>query len=534
MELFIDILLSVRRRLGVKHGAGLFVLLAGSAAAGAAAGEAPASVQTFTVVNSGEHAIWRVHASPTPDDSWGEDRLGEATIPPGGEHVVPMDAYGDQCRFDVKITGAQDATVHRYDVDLCEIDRIVYPPDAPGGTPAAPAPVQSFTVVNSGEHDVWTVHASPTSDDSWGEDRLGMATVPPGGEHVVPMDAYGDQCRFDVRIAGAQGAMVHRYDDVDLCEIDRIVYPPDAPGGTPAAPAPVQSFTVVNSGEHDVWTVHASPTSDDSWGEDRLGMAIVPPGGEHVVPMDGYGDRCRFDVRIAGPMDTMTHEYDDVDLCEIDRIVYPPDADDTVGPNRNPIVGTAFLVSADGMLMTNWHVVEDCGQVVAGDLGAAREIASDEDIDVSLLRLEAPNDGEAHDFARFRSMPKVRMGEEVVVFGYPLGHIMSRYGTVAKGVVGALSGHKENVTEYQIMVPIHPGNSGSPLLDRNGHVIGVVTSGLTEAQSIGYATKADVLQAFLETHHVRFETAESTDEGRISVPDIVDQAIRYTVPVRCG
>ena len=111
---------------------------------------------------------------------------------------------------------------------------------------------------------------------------------------------------------------------------------------------------------------------------------------------------------------------------------------------------------------------------------------------------------------------------------------MSRYGTVAKGVVGALSGHKENINEYQIMVPTHPGNSGSPLLDRNGHVIGIVTSGLMEAQSIGYAAKANVLQAFLETHHVPFETAESTDESRISVPDIVDRAIRYTVPVRCG
>ena len=367
MEFLVDTSLSVRYRFGVKHGACLLVLLAGSTAVGAAV---PASPQTFTVVNSSDYDIWTIHASPTSDDSWGDDRLGAATVPAGGEHVVAMEGYGDQCRFDVRIAGRQGATIHRYDdMDLCEIDRIVYPPPASGGTIEGTASVQTFTVVNSSDHDIWTIHASPTSDDSWGDDRLGAATVPAGGEHVVAMEGYGDQCRFDVKIADLLDTMIHEYHDMDLCEIDRIVYPPPVSGGTGEGTVSVQTFTVVNSSDHDIWTIYASPTSDDSWGDDRLGAATVPAGGEHVVAMEGYGDQCRFDVKIADLLDMMIHEYHDMDLCEIDRIVYPPPSP---GPSRNPIVGTAFMISADGMLITNWHIVENCGQVVAGDLGATR------------------------------------------------------------------------------------------------------------------------------------------------------------------
>ena len=110
---------------------------------------------------------------------------------------------------------------------------------------------------------------------------------------------------------------------------------------------------------------------------------------------------------------------------------------------------------------------------------------------------------------------------------------MSRYGTVSNGIIASLSGHNGDIRDYQISAPTHGGNSGGPLLDSSGHAIGVVSSRLdaTEAENVSYAIKLNVVQEFLESHHIEFITKPSDSD--LSIPDIVERAKGYTLPIAC-
>ena len=116
----------------------------------------------------------------------------------------------------------------------------------------------------------------------------------------------------------------------------------------------------------------------------------------------------------------------------------------------------------------------------------------------------------------------VRLGEPVAAFGFPLAALLSSAGNFTRGDVTALSGLGDDTRFFQISVPVQPGNSGGPLLDARGNLIGIVTGKLNalkvmEAtggdlpQNVNFAIKAPVLTNFLEANQITFRGGANYD-----------------------
>lgn len=184
--------------------------------------------------------------------------------------------------------------------------------------------------------------------------------------------------------------------------------------------------------------------------------------------------------------------------------------------------GSGFIVG-EGRVLTNNHVVAGCSRMAArnaaGQRVAARVVAVDPRRDLALLTVPAGL-GPA---VVFRDSPPVQRGENVVTYGYPLSGLLSSGPTLTTGTISALSGLRDNPLHFQISAPVQPGNSGGPLLDAQGHVVGVVVSKLNAAriaemtggdipQNVNFAIKGPEAAAFLAGRQSPVQHAASGGE----------------------
>ena len=204
--------------------------------------------------------------------------------------------------------------------------------------------------------------------------------------------------------------------------------------------------------------------------------------------------------------------------------------------------GTGFVV-AEGKLLTNRHVIAQCSRVVARD-GAGERIparvqASDRERDLAVLNVGASIGPPLV----FRSAPPVRRGEYVITYGFPLSGLLSSGPSLTTGNISALAGLRDNPTNFQISAAVQPGNSGGPLFDSRGNVIGVVVSKLNAArvaqltggdipQNVNFAVKGTEALAFLAENGVRPLLASSIGEEKR--PDEIDAVANpSTVSLQC-
>jgi serine protease Do len=143
--------------------------------------------------------------------------------------------------------------------------------------------------------------------------------------------------------------------------------------------------------------------------------------------------------------------------------------------------------------------------------------------------------------------PKRRIGvfksgkAKNVVYGFPLTGVLASGGNVATGNVTALAGLGNDSRFLQISAPVQPGNSGGPLLDRNGTVVGIVVAKLNALsiasatgdipQNVNFAIKASVAAAFLDAQRVTH--TESAGAAALSTPDLAERAKAFTIQVIC-
>jgi S1-C subfamily serine protease len=160
--------------------------------------------------------------------------------------------------------------------------------------------------------------------------------------------------------------------------------------------------------------------------------------------------------------------------------------------------GTGFVVSADGTIVTNLHVIARMKQprVKLPDgrsFDAVSVIGYDKERDLAILRIPATG----LPVLPLGDSRKVRVGQRVIAFGTPLGYS----GTTTTGIVSAIRRHPKlpDARLLQTDAPINPGSSGGPLVDTKGRAVGVVTSMIYNAQSLGFAVPVDELRRLLKS-----------------------------------
>jgi S1-C subfamily serine protease len=221
------------------------------------------------------------------------------------------------------------------------------------------------------------------------------------------------------------------------------------------------------------------------------------------------------------------------------RQTRPPAASSQADPRRTTRIssGSAFYVTRSGHALTSAHVVDTC-QTILVDGRRATLVVSDPALDVALLLVQ----GESRSSPlSFRSDPPLRVGEEVVAIGFPLHGLLSDEINVTTGVVSALRGIGSDPRVIQVSSPVLPGNSGGPLLDAQGLVVGLVASKLNAAsvfqstgdipQNVAFAVRGSFLREFLIQADIKSEA--STMTRRNSTADIAQAARRSMVRVSC-
>ncbi|BDG71901.1 S1C family serine protease [Roseomonas fluvialis] len=202
--------------------------------------------------------------------------------------------------------------------------------------------------------------------------------------------------------------------------------------------------------------------------------------------------------------------------------------------------GTGFVV-APRQIMTNQHVVDGCTAMTArlpgGQEIAATVIAADTQRDLALLRTDA----DAGPVLPFRRAAEMRRGESVVTYGFPLAGLLSSGPTLTTGDVSALAGLGDNARQIQISAPVQQGNSGGPLLDLRGHVVGVIVSKLNAQriaqatgdipQNVNFAVKHTEAVDFMREHGVQPQL-EETGTMRTAA-EIGELAHASTLFLRC-
>jgi S1-C subfamily serine protease len=187
-------------------------------------------------------------------------------------------------------------------------------------------------------------------------------------------------------------------------------------------------------------------------------------------------------------------------------------------------------------------VVKDCKSIAVKtvnlDPQPAKVEAVDPKNDLAILKAAAGY-GQAVQF-RAESNP-AKLGESIGVIGYPLTGVLSAEPKVTFGHINSVAGAGNDYTLLQISAPIQPGNSGGPVFDASGNVVGVVVSVLSQAQTptaavvpqnVNFAIRGELAQIFMKAHGVRFKVGEH--KKQLKTDEIAAAGQRSTALVFCS
>ena len=186
----------------------------------------------------------------------------------------------------------------------------------------------------------------------------------------------------------------------------------------------------------------------------------------------------------------------------------------TFVPNNLPnpdFRATGFLIDGKGYIVTNAHVVNRLKTIYVennkGEYFIAQAIYKDQNTDLAILKITDTAFKAVYNLPYSINKNNSNLGEQIFTMGYPRNEIV--YG---EGYVSAKSGNDGDSTAYQVSVSVNPGNSGGPVLNKRGEIIGIITSKNSTADGVVYAAKSKNIYKLLDA------LKESGDTLTIKLP----------------
>lgn len=186
------------------------------------------------------------------------------------------------------------------------------------------------------------------------------------------------------------------------------------------------------------------------------------------------------------------------------------DAEEKIKKENEPTkwTGTGFALN-DGYVVTNNHVVEKAKSIKIYGLKGNFDIAYkgivvgvDKANDLALLKIETDSSLFFGTVPYSIKLSMAEVGEDIFVLGYPLTQLLGNEIKLTNGIISSRTGFDGDVNNYQISAPVQPGNSGGPVFDKNGNIIGIVVAGIDNkvAQNANYAIKTSCLSNLVESY----------------------------------
>jgi hypothetical protein len=175
--------------------------------------------------------------------------------------------------------------------------------------------------------------------------------------------------------------------------------------------------------------------------------------------------------------------------------------------------GTGFLISNDGYIATCYHVIENSEKIIIkginGNLNRnynAKVVLTDKSNDLAIIKIDCSLNNQIPYSIKWKVSD---VGEGIFTLGYPLKTTMGEEIKLTNGIISSKSGFRGDKTTYQISAPIQPGNSGGPLFDNNGFLIGITNAKHKGAENVNYAIKTNILKNLIESSYLSINLPKS-------------------------
>jgi len=245
-------------------------------------------------------------------------------------------------------------------------------------------------------------------------------------------------------------------------------------------------------------------------------------------------NRVNFRYSYKGQTDSYGHDriWPDDLIAHNKKFSKPKKQEPIKGPDDDKIIaaasGTGFFVSSDGHIITNYHVIEGCNTTnltFKGKEVQTTVIATDKKNDLAILKANI-NPTQVYSVAD----EDVTLLEDIIIAGYPLGKKVSAAIKTSKGSITALAGYGDNYSEFQTDAALNQGNSGGPIMNQKGNVVGVAVANYGKqvgVESFNFGIKSSTLKAFAIANGLKFLPPNNRDLSNKELGQLITEATIY-------